>query len=182
MKKRALAGRFRPGAIVRELHFAPPSGRPRVHVEDADPDRYMIAARALREAGYDVGPFCGGPHFNGPSDAGFHCVHVETGACAPVLEADVILFRFGLESPVNARLLERLRSGGRPLRVVAEIEPGQAASHALLLEGCRLLEAPASVDALLEAIRAELAGEPPRSGAAPGPAPAPAGAPTSASA
>jgi hypothetical protein len=165
MKTRLDSGRFRPSEIVKQLHFAPASGRPRVHVEDADPDRYMIAARALREAGYDVGPFCGGPHFNGPAEADFSCVHVETGRCAPVLEADVILFRFGLESPVNARLLERLRSGGRPLRVVAEVGAGQADSHALLLEGCRLLEAPASVTAVLEAIRAELAGEPLRDGA-----------------
>ncbi len=149
-------GRFRPAEIVKGLQFAPADGRPRVHVEDADPERYGIVSRALRDAGFQVGPFCGGPHFNDPGDDRFRCVHVETGNCAPVLDADVILFRFGLESPVNAQLLEKLRSGPKPLKVVVEVEPGQGSSHRLLLEGCRVLESPATVDQILAAVRAEL--------------------------
>lgn len=150
--------RFRQNSIVRSLAWKVGEGRPRVHIEDHDPERFMNVVRALHDAGFEIGPFCGGPHFNDSGTDPFCCPFVESGECNAVDEADVILFRYGLESRENVELLDRLLHGPRPRRVVVETPPATAASHAVLLEGCRVLAAPATVADIVAAVRQELPG------------------------
>ena len=150
-------GRFRPNAVVRSLRWGAGKGEgPRVHIEDDDPERYRNVAQALGDAGFQIGPFCGGPHFNATGPGTFRCPFVDTGECNAVEDADLILFRYGLESPESVALLDSLLHGGRPRHVVVETSARSAASHTLLLEGCRVLEAPATVSDIVDAVRAEL--------------------------
>jgi hypothetical protein len=141
------------------LKWPEATGGTRVFVEDADPERYRLAARALTAAGYQVGPFCGGAHFH---DAVFQGVRVPTcplikkGRCAVLEEAQVIVFRYGLESPENRLVLDLIRHRHPAIPVVVEAPADAAAQLAPLLDGYRLVPAPAQLDDLVDAVGAAL--------------------------
>jgi hypothetical protein len=142
------------------LKWARPSGRPRVFIEDADLDRYRIAARALTDAHYQVGPFCGGSHFH---EAVFqnrpvpNCPLIKTGSCTLLEPAQVIVFRYDLESPENRLVLELIRHKHPETPVVVETSPDWAGQLAPLLEDCDVVDAPATLDGILAAVDAALA-------------------------
>jgi hypothetical protein len=149
------SNRFKPNAVVRDLEWQEGAG-PRVHIEDDNPERYRNVANALRGAGFQIGPFCGGPHYNDTAQGDFRCPFVESGECNAVEEADVILFRYSLEGPKNAALLESLVAADHSHRVVVEVREESAATHTELLAHCRVLAAPATVDDIVAAVRAEV--------------------------
>jgi hypothetical protein len=142
------------------LKWAPPDGRSRVFIEDADPGRYQLAARALSEIGYQVGPFCGGSHFH---EAVFTngrvppCPLVRQGGCTLLEEAEVIVFRYGLESPENRLVLDLIRHRYPEVPVVVEASPDERAQHAQLLAGYEVVAAPATLDGLVAAVHTALA-------------------------
>ncbi len=130
-------------------------GKTRVFIEDADPDRYRIAAQALAGKGYQVGPFCGGSHFH---EAVFQnkrvptCPLVKKGGCTLLEQAEVIVFRYGLESPENRLVLDLIRRTYAQTPVVVEASADEQAQFSHLLAGCRVLTAPAVLDEFLDAV------------------------------
>jgi hypothetical protein len=147
-----------PDEFSRErLTWAPGNGKARVFIEDADPDRYRTAAQALMQAGYEVGPFCGGSHFH---EAVFENVHVPTcplvrkGGCDLLERADVIVYRYGLESPENRLVLDLIRHRYAETPVVVEASADDQAQLAELLAGYRLVTAPAALDDIVSAVGA----------------------------
>ena len=142
------------------LKWQPRDGRTRVFIEDADPDRYRIAARALADAGFQVGPFCGGTHFH---DAVFEdgavpiCPLIKKGECTLVEEAEVIVFRFGLESPKNRLVLDLIRHARPETPVILEATKDEEAQLRPLPEGFHIVPAPAALDDLVRAVVAAAA-------------------------
>lgn len=126
----------------------------RVFVEDADASRYVMTARALQRAGYEVGSFCGGRHFSDEQPSG--CRLVKDGRCTLLEEADVIVFRFELDSPENRRVLETIRQRYPRKPVVVEVTPSQALEHRDLLAGYGVAVGPMTAHSLLEAIESAL--------------------------
>jgi hypothetical protein len=135
-------------------------GKTRVFIEDADPDRYRIAAQVLEHAGYQVGPFCGGSHFH---EAVFQdrpvppCPLVKQGGCSLLEQADVIIFRYDLESPKNRVVLDLIRHRYAQTPVVVEASADEQAQFSQLLAGYRVVTAPAMLDELVDAVRVALA-------------------------
>jgi hypothetical protein len=138
------------------LRWPAATGRQRVFIEDADPDRYRIAAQALTKAGYEVGPFCGGTHFHGTvyeSVTPPPCRLIESGNC-PLLEgADVIVYRFGLESPENRAVLAEIAQRFPRTPVVVETTEPDRDALAGLHPKAEVLAGPAPLDDLVAAVR-----------------------------
>ena len=127
-------------------------------IEDADASRYVMTARALQRAGYEVGSFCGGRHFYDDQPPG--CRILKNGRCALLEEADVIVYRFELDSFESRRLLEtiKLRYPRKP--VVVEAAPSQVLGHRDLLAGYDVVVGPITTQSLLEAIESALGRRP----------------------
>jgi CheY-like chemotaxis protein len=84
--------------------------RPRVLIEDADGERALSTATALRSAGYTVG-ICGGPTDSAP------CPLAEGEDCPFVDGADVIVCALAPDTRAGRDVLHalRLRRPSRPL-------------------------------------------------------------------
>lgn len=128
-----------------------PWSGPRVLLEHPDADRATRLAAGLREAGYAVA-VCTGPL---PHD---RCPLAGRDGCAAADGADVIVSALGLRSSEarDALAALRLRLPSTPLLVEA---PSQdVARWPELVEGCDLLEPPASPARLVESVRAAVEG------------------------
>lgn len=148
------------GLLVQRLLRRARSGGARVFIEDADPSRYVITSQALRRAGYDVGPFCGGRHF--PEGRALGCPLVKRGRCALLEDADVIVYRFGLASPENLRMLEAMKRQYPRKPVVVEAAPSQLLEHRDLLRGYDVVVGPVATQSLLASVESALTGPRPR--------------------
>jgi hypothetical protein len=143
---------------LERLQWPPDRGKPRIFIEDAEPDRYRAAARAFSRYGYEVGPFCGGVHFHErvyPSQTP-RCMALEEGGCPLLEEADVIVYRFGLESPQNRAVLAEIARKFPATPVVAEVTEADRDALAELHPNAQVLAGPAPLDDLVAAVRALL--------------------------
>lgn len=110
-------------------------GRARVLVEEADPASGWVVEKLLQNEGYDVA-VCGGPEILG------RCFLVTDGRCPLAEGADVVLNSLSLSQPDRREVVEALRARLPDTPVIVGVPLPQAAKHAVLLEGCRLMDFP----------------------------------------
>lgn len=123
-----------------------PGARPRVLVEAVEWGTREHAAAVLRERGYDA-VTC-----PGPEGAGQRCRLAAGEGCSAVEGVDVVVHSLRPWDPRNIEALRALRRRVPPGRVIVEVAAPEAARRKVDLEGCVVLEAPASATQLLEAV------------------------------
>ncbi len=129
--------------------------RPRVLIENPDDKQGLACASVLRRAGYSVA-VCPGPVESHRPPG--RCPLIGSDGCSLVDGADVIVSSLGLETAHGRQVVRALRRlhPGTPL--VVEVEPEDLGRYRDVVEGCRVLESPASPETLLAAVRESLAG------------------------
>jgi hypothetical protein len=125
----------------------PWEGAPRVLIEDAGEGVDLATATALRRAGYAVA-VCPGPASGDP------CPLVKHGECSWAAGADVVVSRLGLGVRPTREIVDALRRRYASKPLVVEASDHDALVWGELLEGCRVLEAPATPDTVVDAVRA----------------------------
>ena len=124
-------------------------GRTKLLIEDPDAWAY---AEHFEGAGFDVA-LCAGPQAEG--DQCSRCPLVESGQCAAVDEADVILS--SLPGEVGKPIVHALAERSRRIPTVLHVPAPQAAEYHELFEDATLVPVPASLDELETAIRKAVA-------------------------
>lgn len=124
-------------------------GRARVLVEEADPASGWAVQKLLQNEGYDVA-VCGGPEILG------RCFLVEDGRCPLAEGADVVLNSLSLSQPDRREVVEALRARLPGTPVIVGVPQPQAAKHAALLEGCRLMVFPPASGTIKREVRGAL--------------------------
>ena len=133
------------------------ASRPRVLVEAAEWGAREHLSSVLRQEGYET-VTC-----PGPEGAGQRC-HLAAGdGCTAAEHADVVVHALRPSDLRNVEALRALRQRLPEVPVVVEASPPDVRRRAAELEGCVVVPAPASPDALLDAVSRAL-GEP-RTGA-----------------
>lgn len=125
-------------------------GRTRVLVEEADPALGWAVQKLLQNEGYDVA-VCGGPEALG------RCFLVEDGRCPLAEGADVILNSLSLSQPDGREVVAALRARLPGTPIIVGVPQPQAANHAALLEGCRLMAFPPTSGTIKREVRGVLA-------------------------
>lgn len=125
---------------------------PRVLIEHADGDRADALAVSLRRAGYAVA-ICPGP---APDD---RCPLADDENCAAAEGADLVVSGLGLELAGTRDALAALRTRLPRTPLIVEAPLQHAARWYRLVEGCELVEPPASPDHVVERVRALLEGK-----------------------
>ena len=123
--------------------------RARVLVEEADPASGWAVQKLLQNEGYDVA-VCGGPEVLG------RCFLVEDDRCPLAEGADVILNSLSLSQPDRREVVEALRARLPGTPVIVGVPQPQAAEHAALLEGCRLMVFPPDSGTIKREVRGAL--------------------------
>lgn len=124
--------------------------RPRVLLENPDGDAGLVAAAALRRAGYAVA-ICPGPVEEGRPPG--RCPLVAHEGCALADGADVIVTSLGLDYAENQDVVRALRAHYPETPLVVEAPPEAAGRYPELLEGCDVVASPAAPEALVAAVR-----------------------------
>ncbi len=127
-------------------------------VEHPDAATGLAIASALRYAGYAVA-VCPGPHGHQ------RCPLTGPAGCAPAHDADIVIGSLDYEQDTAREVLQalRLRYPGTPL--VVEVPSQVDADLRALLDGCRLLPAPATPEQILAAVQSFPRPSPDRSAA-----------------
>ena len=125
-------------------------GRARVLVEEADPASGWVVEKLLQSEGYDVA-VCGGPEILG------RCFLVEDGRRPLAEGADVVLNTLSLSQPDRREVVEALSVRLPGTAVIVGVPLPQAAEHAVLLEGCRLMDFPPTSGTMKREVREALA-------------------------
>jgi hypothetical protein len=131
-----------------------PGPRPRVVVEAVEWGAREHAAAVLREHGYEA-VTC-----PGPEGAGQRCRLATGEGCSAVEGADVVVHSLRPWDPRNVEALRALRRRMPAHHVVVEVSGPDAARRKVDLEGCVVLEAPASAAELLDAVARAIGHEP----------------------
>lgn len=135
-------------------HQWEPGARPRVLVEAVEWGTREHAAAALRDHGYDT-VTC-----PGPEGAGQRCRLAAGDGCSAAEGVDVVVHALRPWDPRNVEALRALRRRLPDLRVVVEVAAPDVARQKLDLEGCVVLEAPASAAGLVAAVGRALGADP----------------------
>lgn len=135
-------------------HEWEPGARPRVLVEAVEWGTREHAAAVLRNHGYDT-VTC-----PGPEGAGQRCRLAAGEGCSAAEGVDVVVHALRPWDPRNVEALRALRRRLPGLRVVVEVAAPDVARQNLDLEGCVVLEAPASAAGLVAAVDRALGAQP----------------------
>jgi hypothetical protein len=124
-------------------------GRLRVLVEN--PDFGFAAERVFEAAGYNVA-VCGGPE----RLRGHRCPLVTEGRCALAEGADVIVHSLNPARPEHAAVLRALRARHPTTPLIVEVPSPALVRHTALLQGCTIMEMPATRDKLVSTVASSL--------------------------
>jgi CheY-like chemotaxis protein len=144
---------MRKRALTIDLQPWPFPDRPRVLIEQADPDRSLELATALNKAGYAVG-ICRGPDVAGTPAT--RCPLHRLGPCVAVEGADLVVTALDLEQEDGRQVLRGLRTRypGIPLVVAATVT--ETLELGDLLTGCTVVPVDAEPKQLVQAVVTEL--------------------------
>lgn len=125
-------------------------GQSRVLIEHPDESAGLALASILRHAGYAVA-VCPGP------EQSERCPLTGPEGCAVAHGADVVISGLGRERPEAREVVQALRRRLPETPVIVEVQAGDEAEWAGLLEGCDLIVTPVVAEQLVARVETALA-------------------------